>query len=157
MRGPAEWQAEDRLGERERLAEHAWETPCEAVVVCEVEGCWARERERVGGDEIRTGERAHPLRAVWGVPGERELLDGAAVSRVVHDEEVGIGFVGLGGVNVESEGVEVVLLRVTLQGDSPRLRANSAHVVNPERPSGIRVTQWTHDGVPGLAVGVTAE
>ena len=50
-----------------------------------------------------------------------------------------------------------MLLWVPLQCDSPWLRANSAHVVKPERPSGVRVMQGPHDRVPGLAVGVTAE
>ena len=127
------------------------------VVVREVEGCRARERESIGSDELWTGERAYPAGAVRGVPGDRELLDCAAVPRVVHDEEVGVGFVWPGGVNVEPQWVEIVILRVPFQGDSPRRRANSAHVVKPERPSGVRITQRTHDRVPGLAVGVTAK
>ena len=71
------------------------------MVVGEVEGRRAGECERVGGDELRAGERAYPACTVRIVPGKRELLDRAAVSRVVHDEEVGIGFVWLGRVNVE--------------------------------------------------------
>ena len=138
--GPAEWQGKERLGDGERLAEYAWEAPCETVVVCEVEGRRAREGERVGSDKLRTGERAHPVRAVRGVPGQRELLDRAAVSRVVHDEEVGIGFAGFRDVDVESEGMEVVLLRVPLKGDSPRLRTNRAHVIKPECPSRVGVS-----------------
>ena len=138
--GPAEWQGKERLGDGERLSQYAWQAPRKAVVVREVEGRRAREGERVRSDKLRSGERAHPVRAVRGVPGERELLDRAAVSCVVHDEEVGIGFAGFRDVDVEPEGMEVVLLRVPLQGDSPRLRANRAHVVKPERPSGVGVS-----------------
>jgi len=99
---PGEREREERLGDGQRLSEHAGETSGEAVVVREVERGRARERERVGGYELRAGDRADPLGAVGRVPRERELLDRAVVRRVVHHEEIGIGLVGLGRVDVES-------------------------------------------------------
>ena len=106
--GPSEREPEERLGDGQRLSEHAGEAAGEAVVVREVERGRAGERERVGRDELRAGDRADPLGAAGRVPGERELLDRAVVSRVVDHEEIRIGLVGLGRVDVESEGVEVV-------------------------------------------------
>ena len=154
---PGERERKYRLGDGERLAEHAGEAPGEAVVVREVERGRARERERVGRDELRAGDRADPRGAGGRVPRERELLDRAVVPRVVHDEESGGRPVGLGRVDVEPEGVEVVRGGVALQCDPLRPRAGVAGVVEPERSAGRRVAKWAHDCVPGFAVGVAAE
>ena len=102
MGRPCERERENRFGDGEHLSEQAGEAPREAVVVREVERRRARERERIGCDEVRAGDGADPTCAVWGMPREGELLDRAVVPRVVHDEEVGVGFVRLGRVYVES-------------------------------------------------------
>ena len=100
---PGERERKERLGDGQRFSEHAGEASGEAVVVREIERGRACERERVGGDELRAGDRAHPLCAVGRVPREGELLDRAVVPRVVHHEEIGIGLVvGLGRVDVEA-------------------------------------------------------
>ena len=155
--GPGEREREDRLGDGQRLSEHAWEAPREAVVVREVEGRRARQRERVGRDELRAGDGAHPFGAVRRLPRQGELLDRAVVPRVVHDEEVGVGPIGLGRIYVEPQGMKVVPLGIAFQRDPPRPSAEFPNVIEPERSAGRRVVQWTHDGVPGFAVGVAAE
>ncbi len=154
---PGEREREDRFGDGEGLAEDAGEAPREAVVVREVERRRARERERVGRDEVRAGERADPLGAVWALPREGELLDRAVVPRVVHDEEVGVGFVGLRRVDVEPQGMEVLLLGIPFQRDTHRPRGRIPDVVEPERPAGGWVVQRAHDCVPRFAAGVAAE
>lgn len=90
---PGEREGEDRFGDGEGLAEEARETPREPVVVREVERRRARERQRVGRDEVcrRAGDGADPRCAVGRLPREDELLDRAVVTCVVHDEQVGGG------------------------------------------------------------------
>ena len=107
---PGEREGEDRFGDGEGLAEEARETPREPVVVREVERRRARERQRVGRDEVcrRAGDGADPRCAVGRLPREGELLDRAVVTCVVHDEQVRGGLfcravvVRLGRVDVEA-------------------------------------------------------
>ena len=91
---PGEREGEDRFGDGEGLAEEAREAPREPVVVREVERGRARERQRVGRDEVRrAGDGANPRCAVGRLPREGELLDRAVVTCVVDDEQVGGGAV----------------------------------------------------------------
>lgn len=88
VREPAEGEPEERLREREGLAEDGGQAAREQVVVGHVERGGRGERECVRGDEVRGGERADPRRAGGRVPLHRELLDGRLLACVVDDEQV---------------------------------------------------------------------
>src|SRR6266850_1811166 len=53
--------------------------------------------------------------------------------------------------------MEVVPLWISFQRDPQWPSGGITDIVEPERPTGRRVPQRSHDGVPGFAVGVAAE
>ena len=153
VRDPPEGEPSDGFDQGEHVPER-WETAGHPVVVAHVKARRARHRDRVGGHEIRRAERADVLRLLEALRIEHELLDGRLCAGVVDDEERGWGAVGR-GVDVHAERVKVVCGGVALEGQT--VDGECAGDVEKEVTARGRVSEGTHDGVPGFSVGVAAE